>query len=105
MGSSNHFNPDFLLLTDTDTLYRVVSQHITKRDYQLTDKEQDFESGTKEANVFTQPEEEGFQVSQVYPIEVGKTDWIFCLATKTADLSESVVKAVGDGVDYFLGTT
>lgn len=69
---------------------------------QLIKCQQDFETGAKEANAFIQPEKEGFHVSQVYPIEVGKTDWIICLGTKTADLSESVVNAVGDGVDYFL---
>lgn len=94
---------DFLVLTDTGTLYRVVS-HILTNDTRISFTSlQDFETGTTEANAFTQPEKEGFQVSQVYPIEVGKTDWLICLATKTADLSESVVNAVGDGVDYFLG--
>lgn len=79
----------------------------------LTELLQDSETGTNEVIRIKSTmlrelrrKDFNFRVSQVYPVPVGRTDRILCLATQFATLLKSLedVKVSGDGVDYLLGT-
>ena len=69
----------------------------------MIDPAKDSETGTKEATLLTEPNSKGYQVTQVYPIVAGKTEWILCLGTRLANLPQDILEVRHK--DHVLRTT